>query len=48
MTCATRPLRLFEKWLNPTQVAVIADHKTLRRLKRYTPLRAEDLVGLLG
>jgi len=40
--------RLFEKGLNPMQVAAITGHKTLQMLKRYTHLRAEDLVGLLG
>ena len=41
-------LRLFEKGLNPMQVAAITGHKTLQMLKRYTHLRAEDLVGMLG
>ena len=40
--------RLFEKGLNPMQVATITGHKTLQMLKRYTHLRAEDLVGWLG
>ncbi len=40
--------RLFEKGLNPMQVASITGHKTLQMLKRYTHLRAEDLVELLG
>ena len=40
--------RLFEKDLNPMQVAAITGHKTLQMLKRYTHLRAEDLVGRLG
>ncbi len=40
--------RLFEKGLNPMQVAVITGHKTLQMLKRYTHLRAEDLVDRLG
>ncbi|MGR2914322.1 tyrosine-type recombinase/integrase [Acidithiobacillus ferrivorans] len=35
--------RLFEKGLNPMQVAAITGHKTLQMLKRYTHLRAEDL-----
>ncbi|MBU2762884.1 site-specific integrase [Acidithiobacillus caldus] len=39
--------RLFEKGLNPMQVAAITGHKTLQMLKRYTHLRAEDLVKLL-
>ena len=40
--------RLFEKGLNPMRVAAITGHKTLQMLKRYTHLRAEDLVGMLG
>ena len=40
--------RLFENGLNPMQVAAITGHKTLQMLKRYTHLRAEDLVGMLG
>ena len=40
--------RLFEKGLNPMQVAAITGHKTLQMLKRYTHLKAEDLVGMLG
>ena len=40
--------RLFEKNLNPMQVAAITGHKTLQMLKRYTHLRAEDLAKLLG
>ncbi|MHB1529328.1 MAG: site-specific integrase [Acidiferrobacteraceae bacterium] len=40
--------RLFEKGLNPMEVAAITGHKTLQMLKRYTHLRAEDLVGMLG
>jgi integrase len=39
--------RLFERGLNPMQVAAITGHKTLQMLKRYTHLRAEDLVLLL-
>ena len=39
--------RLFELGLNPLQVAAITGHKTLQMLKRYTHLRAEDLVPLL-
>ena len=30
------------------QVAAITGHKTLQMLKRYTHLRAEDLVEMLG
>ena len=40
--------RLFEKGLNLMQVAAITGHKPLQMLKRYTHLRAEDLVGMLG
>ena len=40
--------RLFEKGPNPMQVAAITGHKTLQMLKRYTHLRAGDLVGRLG
>ncbi|MHB2021531.1 MAG: site-specific integrase [Candidatus Xenobia bacterium] len=40
--------RLFEKGLNPMEVAAITGHKTLQMLKRYTHLRAEDLVHRLG
>jgi integrase len=39
--------RLFERGLNPMQVAAITGHKTLQMLKRYTHLRAEDLARLL-
>lgn len=39
--------RLFEKGLNPIQVASISGHKTLQMLRRYTHLRAVDLVPLL-
>jgi integrase len=39
--------RLFERGLNPMQVAAISGHKTLQMLKRYTHLRAEELVALL-
>lgn len=40
--------RLFEKGLNPMEVAAITGHKTLQMLKRYTHLRAEDLAKKLG
>ena len=40
--------RLFEKGLNPMEVASITGHKTLQMLKRYTHLRAEDLAQKLG
>lgn len=39
--------RLFERGLNTMQVAAISGHKTLQMLKRYTHLRAEDLVDVL-
>jgi len=39
--------RLFEKGLNPMQVAVITGHKTLQMLKRYFHLKAEDLAEML-
>ncbi len=48
MTCAMRrPARLFEKGLALTEVAAITGHKTWQMLKRYTHLRAEDLVKKL-
>ena len=40
--------RLFEKGLNPVEVATITGHKDTRMLMRYTHLRAEDLVKRLG
>ena len=40
--------RLFEKGLNVMEVAAITGHQTLEMLKRYTHLRAEDLVKKLG
>ena len=40
--------RLFEKGLNPVEVATITGHKDTRMLMRYTHLRAEDLVKKLG
>lgn len=40
--------RLFEKGLNPMEVASVSGHKTLAMLKRYTHLRAEDLAKKLG
>lgn len=40
--------RLFEKGLNPMEVATITGHKSMQMLKRYTHLRAEDLVKKLG
>ena len=40
--------RLFEKGLNPVEVATIAGHKDTKMLKRHPHLRAEDLVRRLG
>lgn len=40
--------RLFEKGLNPMEVASVSGHKTLQMLKRYTHLKAEDLARKLG
>lgn len=40
--------RLFEKGLNPMEVASITGHKTLQMLKRYTHLKAENLAQKLG
>jgi len=40
--------RLFEKGLNPVEVATITGHKDTRMLMRYTHLRAENLVERLG
>ncbi|MHB8392370.1 MAG: site-specific integrase, partial [Acidobacteriaceae bacterium] len=40
--------RLFERGLNPMEVAAITGHQTLQMLQRYTHLRAEDLVKRLG
>jgi hypothetical protein len=34
--------------LNHVEVAAITGHKTLQILKRYTHLKAKDLVGRLG
>lgn len=39
--------RLFEKGLNPMEVASITGHKSMQMLKRYTHLRAENLVAKL-
>ena len=39
--------RLFEKGLDIMEVSTISGHKTLSMLKRYTHLRAEDLVARL-
>ena len=40
--------RLFEKGLNTMEVASITGHEDLKMLKRYTHLRAENLVGRLS
>jgi integrase len=40
--------RLFEKGLNPVEVATITGHKDPRMLMRYTHLRAEHLAQKLG
>jgi len=40
--------RLFERGLNVMEVALVSGHQDLRMLKRYTHLRAEDLVERLG
>ena len=40
--------KLFEKGLNPVEVATITGHKGTKMLMRYTHLRAEDLGGRLG
>jgi hypothetical protein len=40
--------RLFERGLNMLEVSAISGHKSLQMLKRYTHLKAEDLVKKLG
>ena len=40
--------RLFERGFNVMEVALVTGHQDLRMLKRYTHLRAEDLVWRLG
>lgn len=40
--------RLFELGLNPLEVAAISGHKTLQMLKRYTHLKATELVKKLA
>jgi hypothetical protein len=40
--------RLFEKGLNPMDVAGIIGRKTPQMLKRYTHLNASDLAAKLG
>ena len=40
--------RLFEKGLNPAEIATITGHKDTKMLMRYTHLRAEDFGGEIG
>ena len=40
--------RLFEKGLSTIEVGTISGHKTIQTLKRYTHLRAADIVSKLG
>src|SRR5690606_22153029 len=40
--------RLFERGLNVIEVSSISGHKELRMLRRYSHLRAEDLVARLS
>lgn len=40
--------RLFERGLNVMEVSSISGHKELRMLRRYSHLKAEDLVSRLG
>ena len=40
--------RLFEKGLNPMEVATITGHKNLNMLRRYTHLCGENLAAKLG
>lgn len=40
--------RLFEKGLNPMEVATITGHKSMQMLRRYTHLKAENLIDKLG
>lgn len=40
--------RLVERGLSDQEVAAISGHKSMQMLKRYTHLRAEDLVAKLG
>ena len=44
----TATTRLFERGLGIMEVALVTGHQDLRMLKRYTHLRAKDLVGRLG
>lgn len=36
--------RLFERGMNPMEVSAVSGHRTLQMLKRYTHLKAEDLL----
>ena len=40
--------RLAFKISNPMEIAAISGHKSLSMLKRYTHIKAEDLVQKLG
>lgn len=40
--------RLFEKGLHPMEVATITGHKSMQMLRRYTHLKAENLIEKLG
>ncbi len=40
--------RFFERGFTLVEVSTITGHKTLTMLKRYTALRAEDLVKRIG
>ena len=40
--------RLFEKGLNPMEVASVTGHKTMQMLKRYTHFSVAHLVGKIG
>jgi integrase len=40
--------RLGERGFSGLEIAAITGHKTMQMVKRYTHLRAEDLVGRLG
>lgn len=44
-TAITRYARM---GLNPIQLSVISGHKDIRMLARYTHLKAEELVGVMG
>ena len=46
--CHEATSRLFEKGFSIVEVASITGHDDLKMLKRYTHLRAENLVERLG